>query len=294
MMCSSTTLNTKAIESTSTTTGSLPESVRRAGARRAHVHAEALVVVRVQPEHGARAAARARGARTVRLVGRLLLLAAPVRSDAYPSGAHVPHRARVAARESSELRLRQRLLRRSSLVRLHRVSTGWALDTLLRTIVDGVKNPELSPATTPLRWLGVPRGPMRGRRSPPPTIFLRAMKVDKLKVRPKKAAATTPCATEFAAMLACWASSSDIRSQGVCREQTKALQECMATRVGGTGPGKPHTDARSALVRTRQSPRSTTTLRGSPSACKEGMLGRVGRYAVETADKKARSARRPR
>ena len=60
---------------------------------------------------------------------------------------------------------------------------------------------------------------------------LRAMKVDKLKVRPKKLAASTPCAAEFASVLACWASSSDIRSQGECREATMALQNCMATKV---------------------------------------------------------------
>ena len=57
------------------------------------------------------------------------------------------------------------------------------------------------------------------------------MKVDKLKVRPKKRAAQAPCAAEFAAVLACWASSSDIRSQSVCAEPTKALRDCMAVPV---------------------------------------------------------------
>lgn len=57
------------------------------------------------------------------------------------------------------------------------------------------------------------------------------MKVDKLKVRPKKMAANAPCAAEFAAVLACWASSNDIRSQSVCLEPTRTLRECMATKV---------------------------------------------------------------
>lgn len=57
------------------------------------------------------------------------------------------------------------------------------------------------------------------------------MKIDKLKVRPRKAAAAAPCATEFATMLACWASSHDIRSQGECREAARALQTCMTTAV---------------------------------------------------------------
>lgn len=60
------------------------------------------------------------------------------------------------------------------------------------------------------------------------------MKVDKLKVRPKKMAATAPCAAEFAAVLACWASSNDIRSQSTCLEPTRTLRECMATKVGPT------------------------------------------------------------
>ncbi|WFD33915.1 hypothetical protein MCUN1_000741 [Malassezia cuniculi] len=50
------------------------------------------------------------------------------------------------------------------------------------------------------------------------------MKIDKLKVRPRKAAAAAPCATEFASVLACWASSQDFRSQSQCREAARALQ----------------------------------------------------------------------
>lgn len=58
-----------------------------------------------------------------------------------------------------------------------------------------------------------------------------AMKVDKLKVRPKKIAASAPCAAEFAAVLACWASSNDIRSQSTCQDPTRVLRDCMATKV---------------------------------------------------------------
>jgi len=63
------------------------------------------------------------------------------------------------------------------------------------------------------------------------------MKLDKLKVRPKKNAAAAPCAAEFATMLACWASSSDLNNVGACKDSAKALQECMASRVSR----RPHT-----------------------------------------------------
>ncbi|WFD21897.1 hypothetical protein MEQU1_000556 [Malassezia equina] len=65
------------------------------------------------------------------------------------------------------------------------------------------------------------------------------MKVDKLKVRPKKLASKAPCAAEFAAVLACWASSSDLRSQAECAEVTKTLRECMATSHTGQARTKP-------------------------------------------------------
>lgn len=57
------------------------------------------------------------------------------------------------------------------------------------------------------------------------------MKVDHLKVRPKKLASKAPCAAEFASVLACWASSQDLRSQNECAAVTKTLRECMATAV---------------------------------------------------------------
>lgn len=57
------------------------------------------------------------------------------------------------------------------------------------------------------------------------------MKLHKLKVRPKKETGAAPCAAEFATMLACWASSSDLASQGPCADSARALQECMRTKV---------------------------------------------------------------
>lgn len=57
------------------------------------------------------------------------------------------------------------------------------------------------------------------------------MKLNKLKVRPRKDLAAAPCAAEFATMLACWASSNDINGLGPCKDSAKALQECMASKV---------------------------------------------------------------
>ncbi len=57
------------------------------------------------------------------------------------------------------------------------------------------------------------------------------MKVDKLKVRPKKVTQAAPCAGEFATMLACWATSHDLSNAGQCAEAAKALQMCMKQRV---------------------------------------------------------------
>ena len=58
------------------------------------------------------------------------------------------------------------------------------------------------------------------------------MKIDKLKVRPKKAARAAPCAAEFATMLACWASHNDLANSAQCSETAKALQICMRSKVG--------------------------------------------------------------
>ncbi|PWN33476.1 uncharacterized protein FA14DRAFT_161306 [Meira miltonrushii] len=58
------------------------------------------------------------------------------------------------------------------------------------------------------------------------------MKIDKLRVRPKKAAIPAPCAAEFATMLACWASSNDLGSSGECQKHAVALQTCLRTQGG--------------------------------------------------------------
>ncbi|SNX81450.1 related to MRP10 - mitochondrial ribosomal protein of the small subunit [Melanopsichium pennsylvanicum] len=65
------------------------------------------------------------------------------------------------------------------------------------------------------------------------------MKLNKLKVRPKKDAAAAPCAAEFATMLACWASSNDLNNIGACKDSAKALQECMSSRKPRGGVSKP-------------------------------------------------------
>lgn len=57
------------------------------------------------------------------------------------------------------------------------------------------------------------------------------MRIDKLKVRPKKDLAAAPCAAEFAAMLACWASANDLSNTGACAQSGQALQTCLKTRV---------------------------------------------------------------
>ncbi|KOS14192.1 hypothetical protein Malapachy_3709 [Malassezia pachydermatis] len=65
------------------------------------------------------------------------------------------------------------------------------------------------------------------------------MKFEKLKVRPKKLAAKAPCAAEFASVLACWASSNDLRSQSECMQVTQALRECMMMKHVNHARAKP-------------------------------------------------------
>lgn len=60
------------------------------------------------------------------------------------------------------------------------------------------------------------------------------MKIDKLRVRPKKAVLPAPCAAEFATMLACWASSNDLGNTGTCQQSAVALQSCLRTQVSRT------------------------------------------------------------
>ncbi|KDN38949.1 hypothetical protein K437DRAFT_228308 [Tilletiaria anomala UBC 951] len=65
------------------------------------------------------------------------------------------------------------------------------------------------------------------------------MKINKLKVRPKKEVRTAACAAEFATMLACWASYNDLSSQGQCAESARALQACMRTKAKKQAVSKP-------------------------------------------------------
>ncbi|KAI0646856.1 hypothetical protein C8Q79DRAFT_908135 [Trametes meyenii] len=65
------------------------------------------------------------------------------------------------------------------------------------------------------------------------------MYIEKLKVRPRQAAAIRPCTTQFAAMLACWSASSDLMSTGPCAESAKALLQCMRTAPAPTRKHKP-------------------------------------------------------
>jgi len=59
------------------------------------------------------------------------------------------------------------------------------------------------------------------------------MKIDKLKVRPKKEILAAPCAAEFASMLACWASANDLNNSGPCAEKGSTLQDCLKQKVSG-------------------------------------------------------------
>ena len=80
----------------------------------------------------------------------------------------------------------------------------------------------------------MPRGPYLSRRASERHMHPwteTTMKFEKLKVRPKKLASKAPCAAEFASVLACWASTQDLRSQSECVGVTKTLRECMATAV---------------------------------------------------------------
>ncbi|KAI9064208.1 hypothetical protein FKP32DRAFT_1591630 [Trametes sanguinea] len=65
------------------------------------------------------------------------------------------------------------------------------------------------------------------------------MYIEKLKVRPRQAAAIRPCATQFASMLACWSATDDLHSTGPCAEAAKALITCMRTAPAPTRRHKP-------------------------------------------------------
>ncbi|KDR73455.1 hypothetical protein GALMADRAFT_251126 [Galerina marginata CBS 339.88] len=51
--------------------------------------------------------------------------------------------------------------------------------------------------------------------------------IEKLKVRPRKAAQTVMCAPQLTAMLACWAASQDVMSVGQCKDSAEDLYKCM-------------------------------------------------------------------
>ncbi|PPQ89118.1 hypothetical protein CVT25_006490 [Psilocybe cyanescens] len=51
--------------------------------------------------------------------------------------------------------------------------------------------------------------------------------IEKLKVRPRKAAQAAVCSPQLASMLACWAAHSDLHSVGPCQEHAQTLYNCM-------------------------------------------------------------------
>ena len=55
------------------------------------------------------------------------------------------------------------------------------------------------------------------------------IKLPRLRVRPRSVEKATPCATQLAAMLACWAASADRMNTGQCAAAAADLQMCMAT-----------------------------------------------------------------
>lgn len=66
--------------------------------------------------------------------------------------------------------------------------------------------------------------------------------LDKVYVRSRRVAGKTPCAAEFAAMLACWSSRGDLVNVGACAETATALSSCMQAKV--RTPHPPIPDAR--------------------------------------------------
>ncbi|KAF8892616.1 hypothetical protein BD779DRAFT_1436851 [Infundibulicybe gibba] len=56
-----------------------------------------------------------------------------------------------------------------------------------------------------------------------------AIHIKKLKVRPRKNAANNMCAPQLAAMLGCWAATSDLHSTGACSDAAQVLFQCMRT-----------------------------------------------------------------
>ncbi|KAF7304720.1 NYN domain-containing protein [Mycena kentingensis (nom. inval.)] len=55
--------------------------------------------------------------------------------------------------------------------------------------------------------------------------------IEKLRVRPKKAIPNAMCGAQLAAMLGCWAATSDIQNLTACKEASEQLFHCMRTTV---------------------------------------------------------------
>ncbi|WWC90244.1 uncharacterized protein L201_005177 [Kwoniella dendrophila CBS 6074] len=60
----------------------------------------------------------------------------------------------------------------------------------------------------------------------------------RFKVRPRKDQIVVPCAPELTSLLACFATTGDLRHTQQCSESAKALQMCMSNRHVQGGKGK--------------------------------------------------------
>nr|XP_019048132.1 hypothetical protein I302_01897 [Kwoniella bestiolae CBS 10118]OCF27062.1 hypothetical protein I302_01897 [Kwoniella bestiolae CBS 10118] len=60
----------------------------------------------------------------------------------------------------------------------------------------------------------------------------------RFKVRPRKDQIIVPCATELTSLLACFATTGDLRHTTACADSAKALQNCMSNRHVAGGKGK--------------------------------------------------------
>ncbi|GHJ86560.1 hypothetical protein NliqN6_2962 [Naganishia liquefaciens] len=60
----------------------------------------------------------------------------------------------------------------------------------------------------------------------------------RFKVRPRRDNVIPPCATELSSLLACFATSADLRTTGECSKAAKDLHACMANRPKGGKPPK--------------------------------------------------------
>ncbi|WRT63164.1 uncharacterized protein IL334_000067 [Kwoniella shivajii] len=60
----------------------------------------------------------------------------------------------------------------------------------------------------------------------------------RFKVRPKKDQIIVPCSVELSSLLACFATTGDLRHTTTCAESAKALQTCMSSRHAQGGKSK--------------------------------------------------------